>query len=126
MVQVHYKRECLNCQKRPQNPAICLVCGAIVCRLSDCCKFGEVGECTKHAYECGHNQGVYCDVNSGEFFIISENRAAPYESSYRNSYKESRGRATRDVDMEYNLDMESYAAVRDMYLENSIARRIVA
>lgn len=126
MVQVHYKRENPICQKRPQNPAVCLICGAIVCRLSDCCKKGNVGGCTSHAYECGLCQGVFIDVNSGEFFMISENRASPYDSAYLNSYRESRGRSTRDVDLEYNLDMDRYNEVRDMFLDHAIVGRIIS
>jgi len=58
--------------------------------------------------------------------MISENRASPYDSAYLNSYRESRGRSTRDVDLEYNLDMDRYNEVRDMFLDHTIVGRIIS
>lgn len=34
-----------------RDPAICLLCGALLCCGSDCCKDQGVGECSQHAAE---------------------------------------------------------------------------
>lgn len=48
------KRECENCGRVPEEPAICLLCGQLVCNQSFCCMDGEEeaqhGECNMHMW----------------------------------------------------------------------------
>ena len=60
--------KCKGCGKRPSDPALCLLCGALLCGASACCRHkprdrhmfgrstvlnsGSIGECTAHASLC--------------------------------------------------------------------------
>jgi hypothetical protein len=52
--------KCKSCNTRPSDPAICLLCGDMVCLDSDCCRgMEDEGECTQHARTCGAGQGIF-------------------------------------------------------------------
>ena len=42
----------------PEDPAICLMCGRLVCAGSGCCKKEEKGELTRHLRKCGDGVGT--------------------------------------------------------------------
>jgi E3 ubiquitin-protein ligase UBR1 len=48
------ERKCERCEQTPENPAICLFCGELVCCQSFCCMAGEEeaqhGECNEHMW----------------------------------------------------------------------------
>lgn len=39
---------CISCGNRPHNPALCLICGEMVCANSYCCFENGIGECSTH------------------------------------------------------------------------------
>ncbi|KAJ3026557.1 UNVERIFIED_CONTAM: hypothetical protein HDU68_005451 [Siphonaria sp. JEL0065] len=43
-----FRRTCHNCQKPISDPALCLICGTLVCALSFCCHKDKRGECNNH------------------------------------------------------------------------------
>lgn len=104
MIHTFYRRECQVCGRRPEHPAVCLICGTVICRASSCCTVNGIGESTQHAAVCGGTQGAFMDMATGEFYIISGQRAAPYDSAYVNMYRESRTKAVRESDLEWSLD----------------------
>ncbi|KAI8058400.1 hypothetical protein BDF22DRAFT_665495 [Syncephalis plumigaleata] len=53
------RRSCKNCRKIPVYPAICLVCGMLVCSQSICCNEGGHGECYMHMKSCSGNVGMF-------------------------------------------------------------------
>ncbi|KAJ3226348.1 hypothetical protein HK099_005056 [Clydaea vesicula] len=48
------KQICKRCLNIPQNPAVCLLCGLIVCHQSFCCQEGDDGECNLHCNSYGN------------------------------------------------------------------------
>ena len=48
------ERKCTRCEQSPENPALCLLCGELVCCQSFCCMAGEEesqhGECNEHMW----------------------------------------------------------------------------
>lgn len=40
---------CTNCNTAPSTPALCLICGTILCSQSFCCTVDDMGECSIHA-----------------------------------------------------------------------------
>jgi len=48
------ERKCARCDQSPENPALCLLCGELVCCQSFCCMAGEEesqhGECNEHMW----------------------------------------------------------------------------
>ena len=56
-------------------PAMCLVCGEVICSQSYCCQTtldGEnVGACTAHANECGAGNGIFLRVRECKVVLLS-------------------------------------------------------
>ncbi|KAF0737533.1 hypothetical protein Ae201684_006689 [Aphanomyces euteiches] len=51
---------CEVCHQAPTHPALCLLCGTLVCCYAPCCSGGDgVGECTNHVRKCGVGFGVF-------------------------------------------------------------------
>ncbi|CAI5736345.1 unnamed protein product [Hyaloperonospora brassicae] len=53
---------CHQCAQVPQHPGLCLFCGEVLCCFSACCEAkegGGVGECTRHAQQCGLGLGAF-------------------------------------------------------------------
>jgi hypothetical protein len=73
---------CSGCGKRPPSPGLCLLCGAVLCAGSDCCKTGGVGECTRHARSCGSGVGVFLLLHSSSVLLIHGALACYYPSPY--------------------------------------------
>jgi hypothetical protein len=49
LFEVGRKYLCPNCNQKPSDPALCLVCGTIVCSQSYCCLKKGLGECNQHS-----------------------------------------------------------------------------
>lgn len=58
LIESSVSRRCKRCRKVPTDPAICLLCGELVCQQSYCCMDTEPGEdvmhgeCNTHMWEC--------------------------------------------------------------------------
>jgi E3 ubiquitin-protein ligase UBR1 len=48
MIVYQHLKKCLVCRRVPANPALCLLCGTLVCLAGDCCAEAEQGECNIH------------------------------------------------------------------------------
>ncbi|KAH9440457.1 hypothetical protein MJO29_016281 [Puccinia striiformis f. sp. tritici] len=80
--------KCMNCQIVPNDPGICLFCGATVCVQAFCCtnrnldEEPEHGECNVHMWNCGGSVGAYLLIKKcSTLFLAAENGAfsmAPY------------------------------------------------
>ncbi|KAJ3417168.1 hypothetical protein HDV05_006374 [Chytridiales sp. JEL 0842] len=46
-----FRKTCPNCNKTIIDPALCLICGNLVCAMSYCCKKDRKGECNLHNME---------------------------------------------------------------------------
>merc|ERR1712088_1085223 len=55
--------------KESKSPALCLVCGTIVCSQSPCCELQldrvKAGGCTVHARRCGGDNGIFLRLKKG-------------------------------------------------------------
>ncbi|EFP75552.2 uncharacterized protein PGTG_00883 [Puccinia graminis f. sp. tritici CRL 75-36-700-3] len=81
-------KKCPNCNAVPNDPGICLLCGATVCVQAFCCtnrnldEEPEHGECNVHMWNCGGSVGVYLLIKKcSTLFLAAENGAfsmAPY------------------------------------------------
>ncbi|OAV90000.1 hypothetical protein PTTG_07448 [Puccinia triticina 1-1 BBBD Race 1] len=81
-------KKCANCNAVPNDPGICLLCGATVCVQAFCCtnrnldEEPEHGECNVHMWNCGGSVGVYLLIKKcSTLFLAAENGAfsmAPY------------------------------------------------
>lgn len=84
----YYKAKCLNCQLSPKEPAVCLLCGRIVCFKGPCCKEGGVSEALKHTNDCGAGTSLFILVNSSFIFVLKVNKVASWGSVYLDEHGE--------------------------------------
>jgi hypothetical protein len=80
--------KCRSCQLVPHRPALCLICGELVCFASDCCAQSSSGgggghglgggageqlfECFSHADKCHAGTGTYVILKSSMVLVIRE------------------------------------------------------
>lgn len=117
-------RKCDRCNRVPTEPAICLVCGEFLCCGDSCCtrpfiSHGPpVGECTRHAAECGGGIGIIFMLDECRVAIIGGSMAAYFPSPYVDAHGEE------DVGLQcgrpLRLDMGRYRALESLWLNHRI------
>lgn len=75
-------------------PAMCLVCGQMLCCDAFCCKETvhgrNVGSCTAHAYKCGAGTGIFLRVRDCVVLLINGiGKGCFYPSPYLDAYGET-------------------------------------
>ena len=94
--QLH-RRVCLSCGRVPIEPAICLVCGALLCAGPNCRRVRGAdepreGECTRHARRCGFGAGIFTLVHQCVTLLVDGQHSAYHASLYLDEhYEEDRG-----------------------------------
>ena len=68
-------KNCIYCDTPPLEPAVCLLCGALVCAGPNCRRRraeGEKkeGECTRHARTCGCGTGMFYLAHQGMVLLM--------------------------------------------------------
>ncbi|ETM37636.1 hypothetical protein L914_15850 [Phytophthora nicotianae] len=117
-------RKCTRCEKAPCDPGLCLICGEYLCCGDSCCTRAfmphgpPVGECTRHAAECGGGVGIILLLEQCRIAIIGGSMAAYFPSPYVDAYGEEdiglqRGRPLR-------LDMARYRYLESLWLNHRI------
>ncbi|KFG57505.1 zinc finger in N-recognin protein, partial [Toxoplasma gondii RUB] len=96
-------RKCPHCGDSPEHKALCLVCGAVVCVGSSCCKEegssrdAAWGECMLHAHTCGGGSGLFLLVEQSMLFAVDGSSWFPLESVYVDDGGESDPRLRRGL-----------------------------
>ncbi|XP_031559765.1 E3 ubiquitin-protein ligase UBR3-like [Actinia tenebrosa] len=91
VIQHYRKLKCTTCDTKPDDPAVCLVCGRFVCLQGMCCVSTDEGrkhECVKHSAECGAGTGVFLIVLSSVVIIIRADRVCMWGSVYLDGFGE--------------------------------------
>jgi len=122
------------CPKTGQDvndPALCLVCGSLVCFATTCCQ-GEVetadgkimcGGCTVHAQTCAGGTGIFLRIKRCSVVLLSDarrgaNLAAPYVDEFGEvDLGLQRGNPLR-------LEPSLYAEINNLWLNNDIPDKI--
>ena len=94
-----YDRRCASCGMPPVEPALCLLCGTLLCAGPNCRRNRELGpaeptggQCTRHARECGSGIGLYYLVHQGRTLLVDGPHSAYYSSLYLDAHgEEDRG-----------------------------------
>ncbi|KAK1948332.1 E3 ubiquitin-protein ligase UBR2 [Phytophthora citrophthora] len=117
-------RKCTRCEKSPCDPGLCLICGEFLCCGDSCCTRAfmphgpPVGECTRHAAECGGGVGIVLILEQCRIAVVGGSMAAYFPSPYVDSHGEEdvglqRGRPLR-------LDMARYRHLQSLWLNHRI------
>ena len=85
-------RKCSVCGTVPVQPAICLLCGVLVCAGSDCCRVNGDEECCTHAQTHHNGIGVYVVVRTTATLLVIGRRYCWWGSLYLDAHgEEDRG-----------------------------------
>ena len=124
VIRTTLARECAQCHTKPQDPAICLLCGALVCLDSDCCKgaAGE-GECTLHASTCGAGQAVFLLPFASIVVAVGAPRNCIWDGPYEDSHGEPDSYLKRSCQL--TLSQHRLEQMRLWYTRGSIPIEIV-
>lgn len=117
-------RKCTRCDKSPCDPGLCLICGEFLCCGDSCCTRPfmphgpPVGECTRHAAECGGGVGIVLLLEQCRIAVVGGSMAAYFPCPYVDAHGEEdvglqRGRPLR-------LDMARYRYLESLWLNHRI------
>ncbi|GMF32645.1 unnamed protein product [Phytophthora fragariaefolia] len=101
------KRKCHSCHQFPARPAVCLLCGMLLCAANTCPSIhldkggypdeANPGACTVHAKKCGRGSGVFLLVLEGAVLLVYWKLAAYVGSLYVDEYGEEFGERNREL-----------------------------
>ena len=126
--QLH-ARCCIACSRPPVEPALCLVCGALVCadrrRRDRSADITREGSCTRHARECSAGAALFYLVHKGVVLLVD----GPHSAYHPSLYVDAHGEEDRDLRRgnPLFLSQERVATVHKLWLShalpNAVARR---
>ncbi|GMF19630.1 unnamed protein product [Phytophthora lilii] len=101
------KRKCNACHQFPARPAVCLLCGMLLCAANTCPSIhldkggypdeANPGACTVHAKKCGRGSGMFLLVLEGAVLLVYWKLAAYVGSLYVDEYGEEFGERNREL-----------------------------
>ncbi|KAI9922100.1 hypothetical protein PsorP6_000031 [Peronosclerospora sorghi] len=126
-------RHCTRCMKTPCDPGLCLIYGDYLCCGDSCCTLAfmpygsPVGECTRHAAECGGGVGIVLFLERCRVDLVGGSMAAYFPSLYVHSHGEEdvvlqRGRTLR-LDRARFAHLESLWRTHRVFTEVSRLRK---
>ncbi|GAA6024173.1 hypothetical protein JCM10207_005593 [Rhodosporidiobolus poonsookiae] len=125
LVAASLATKCARCKTVPGMPALCLLCGEMVCAQSFCCMSGEDeaahGECNEHMWTCGGAVGIFYLVKRNAILYLSTDKGAFSTPPYLDSHGEvdvGRGRV-RSQFPQY-LHRGRYDELRKLWLTGTI------
>ena len=77
---------CNACRTQPRYPAICLLCGTVLCPGLNCCTKNGVGEAHQHARECGGGLGLVLLVSSCDMTLLVHNQLGRVNPLYLDEF----------------------------------------
>lgn len=109
---------CRRCQSTPKSPAMCLLCGTIVCINSGCCR-DVVGECNIHMVEKCGSDCVFLVLQSSRIVMLRAGSSGCVQKSpYVDEYGEE------DVNMSRGKELHLQQAALDRTLLLLLQHRI--
>ncbi|XP_050308066.1 E3 ubiquitin-protein ligase UBR2 isoform X2 [Anthonomus grandis grandis] len=118
---------CPNNEEECRNPAMCLVCGKLLCSQSYCCQTEynkmAVGACNSHAMTCGAGVGMYLRVRDCELLLLATPKRGCFMSApYLDEHGETDQGLRRGNPLK--LNRERYEKLQMMWLNHSIHEEI--
>lgn len=110
-----------------RNPALCLICGDMLCSQSYCCQTElfkmSVGACTYHSQFCGAGVGIFLRVRECEvLFLASPHRGCFMSPPYLDDYGETDQGLRRGNPL--RLCKERYKKLQRLWLSHGIHEEI--
>merc|ERR1719162_2068604 len=107
---------CSVCNTEPSEPALCLLCGAIVCVDSLTCRHSiSEGQCTGHARQCGAGQGLFLLPYRSQILGVSAPVCCLWDCPYVDRQGEPNPGLKRPCALQMRLDDRKLTSLRRMY-----------
>ncbi|XP_059082624.1 E3 ubiquitin-protein ligase UBR2-like isoform X2 [Tigriopus californicus] len=108
-------------------PAMCLICGEVLCSQSLCCQttIGEmnVGACTAHAEKCGAGKGVFLRIRESRVMLLSgRTKGCFIHSPYLDRYGETDLGLKRGFPLK--LCRSKLDKIQNLWIEHKIPEKI--
>lgn len=107
-------RKCSSCSVSPKSPALCLVCGDLLCCNSTNASPCGVNRISSHAKDCGAGIGVFLVLNITSVQVIREDRSSNWGSPYLDAHGEEDENLDRGKPL--FLNMERYSTLERLWL----------
>lgn len=130
------KRKCESCSQFPARPAVCLLCGALLCAANTCPSLktengyreeSNPGACTVHAKKCGRGSGMFLLVLEGAVLLVYWKLSAYVGSLYVDEYGEEFGERNRELNKgrPLYLNQERRERLLRLWLRHEIPYEVV-
>lgn len=130
------KRKCESCNQFPARPAVCLLCGTLLCAANTCPSVkpengyreeSNPGACTVHAKKCGRGSGMFLLVLEGAVLLVYWKLSAYVGSLYVDEYGEEFGERNRELNKgrPLYLNEERRARLLRLWLRHEIPYEVV-
>ena len=110
-------------------PAMCLICGEIMCSQSYCCqqivegRKEAVGACTAHTKICGGGVGIFLRIRECSVVLLAgPNKGCFFKSPYVDQYGETDPNLRRGNPLQ--LCPEKYRKIYKLWLNHQIPQEI--
>jgi len=115
---------CSFCETVPSQPALCLICGQLICFSAKCCaSVGGTGEANLHAQECGAGEGAFLLLKQTLIVMLRYKISGCFWlSPYLDAHGEEDEGLRRGRPL--FLDMERYEQLRTIWTRHQVANTI--
>lgn len=108
-------------------PALCLICGKMLCSQSYCCQTevegNKMGACAAHAQKCGAGVGVFLRVRECQILLMANrNKGCFYSPPYLDAYGETDQGLRRGNPL--YLSVDRYQKLEKLWLTHSVAEEV--
>ncbi|KAJ3294206.1 hypothetical protein HDU79_011373, partial [Rhizoclosmatium sp. JEL0117] len=113
-----FRRTCNNCQKQISDPALCLICGTLVCALSFCCHKDKKGECNNHMKQCSGDVGVFFLIKRFKILLLHNEKGCHMDPPYLDIHGEvdvNRRKGSRQF-----LHLRRYDDIKKLWLTHGL------
>ncbi|CAE8652745.1 unnamed protein product, partial [Polarella glacialis] len=126
VIKMVHKRPCSVCGNVPQEPALCLLCGALVCMGSQECRGRDPreGQCSDHARRCGAGQGLFLVPYMALVLAVSAPDCGLWDCPYVDQNGEPNPQLKRPCALHLRLDERRLDSLRQIYIKGSIRKEI--
>lgn len=113
---------CNKCKTKPKDPALCLVCGSLLCSRAPCCADKDhKGELSTHTEKCCSGNGMYLLLADSAIILLSQGLAAVHGSPYLDANGEQDPGLRRGRPL--FLDAARWEQIRKIFASQSIVHR---
>ena len=107
----------------PEEPAICMLCGALLCAGTACCKRDGVGALTQHVAGCSAGHGIFFLVHRTHTVLLRGPHAAYSISPYVDEHGEEDNGLRRGRPL--HLDPERMRTLARLWAQHTISGEVV-